>query len=96
MDIRVVILQRGWVAVGLYSEEGGHCLLRPGAIVREWGTKHGLGELCANGPTADTVLDPFREWRSHELTVVGDMRCEAAKWMELVNAWAVRFASSPP
>lgn len=97
MDVRIVILQRGWVAVGVYSEDAqGRCVISPGAIVREWGTKHGLGELASNGPTADTVLDPFAEWRSHGLTVVGDMRCDSAKWADAAMSWAARFASSPP
>src|SRR5580658_9635339 len=55
--IRIVVLQRGWVAVGRFSQDGDECVLQPAAIVRIWGTMKGLTELV-NGPVKDkTVLD---------------------------------------
>ena len=79
-DIRIVILQRGWVVVGRLVEERGDFHLHGGAVVRIWGTTRGLGELASNGPTADTVLDPVPEMQFHPLTVIATVRCEPSKW----------------
>ena len=43
--IRIVILQRGWVAVGYFSQEGSQCKLERAAMIRNWGTSKGLGHL---------------------------------------------------
>ena len=60
-DIRFVVLQRGWVLVGRYSEKGDRGYLDGASVIRKWGTSKGLGELV-NGPLttgqyAPTVLD---------------------------------------
>jgi len=54
--IRIVVLQRGWVAIGRFSQQGEECKLSPAATIRVWGTTKGLGELV-DGPTASTKLD---------------------------------------
>ena len=56
-DIRIVVLQRGWVAVGKFKRnESGEGELFPAAIIQTWGTTKGLPELV-NGPTASTKLN---------------------------------------
>ena len=42
--IKICILQRGWIMVGHYSEEGDNCKLENSATIRTWGTTKGLGE----------------------------------------------------
>lgn len=79
-DIRVVILQRGWCMVGRFSQDGERCFLRGASVVRRWGTTKGLGELAANGPLPNTVLDPCGEVQFHELTTVATIRCAEAVW----------------
>ena len=56
-DVRIVILQRGWVAVGRFSQDGSACVLEQASIIRKWGTEKGLGQLVS-GPLANTTLDP--------------------------------------
>jgi hypothetical protein len=80
VDIRIVILQRGWVAVGRYSQRGDECRLDGASIVRVWGTTRGLPEIAAEGPTANTVLDPSPPLRFHPLTVIATIDCDAVKW----------------
>ena len=79
--IRIVILQRGWVMVGYFSQEGQNCRLDRAAVVRKWGTTHGLPEIAANGPTKETILDKSPTIRFHELTVIAMIDCEESKWL---------------
>jgi len=77
---RIVVLHRGNIVVGRYSREGSEVIVRDAAVIRRWGTTRGLGELAAEGPLANTVLDPCGIVRAHELAVVLTIDCEADKW----------------
>ncbi len=76
---QIVILQRGWVVVGDFFQDGSNCLIRNGHVVRRWGTSKGLGELAKEGPLSNTVLDPIPEMAFHELTIVARLAC-SEKW----------------
>lgn len=79
--IRICILQRGWVVVGKYSQNGSECKLTDANVVRVWGTTKGLGELAQNGPITDkTKLDPCPDVYFHELVGVFQMQCEVSRW----------------
>lgn len=77
---RIVVLHRGHVVVGRYSRDGSEVVIRDASVIRRWGTTRGLGEIAANGPTPNTVLDPCGVVRAHELAVVLTIDCEASKW----------------
>ena len=82
-DIRIVVLQRGWVYVGYYHAEGDKRWLTSAACVRNWGTdsdKPGLGYIAINGPTDKTKLDKCPTVRWHEVTEINTIDCEADKW----------------
>lgn len=79
-DIRIVILQRGWIMVGRYSQDGQNCKLSNASVVRIWGTIKGLGEIAVNGPTSKTVLDKCPDVRFHELTVIATIDCVESVW----------------
>lgn len=82
-NIRIVVLQRGWVLVGHYAEEGDEIQLTNAAVIRTWGTTKGLGELV-DGPTPNTVLDRCSgAVRSHRLSVVLTIDVEAESWKML-------------
>jgi hypothetical protein len=78
-EVRIVVLQRGWVMVGRYSEDGTRCHLSGAKSIRRWGTTRGLGEI-APGPTKQTTLDEAGEVDFHALSVVLTIRCDAAGW----------------
>ena len=81
-DIKIVILQRGHVMVGHFSQDGNKCKLEKAAVIRRWGTKAGLGELALNGPLANTILDKCPlPVRFHELTIIATLDCVEGKWM---------------
>jgi hypothetical protein len=79
-DIKIVILQRGWVYIGRFSREGNDCKLTNASCIRTWGTTKGLQELV-NGATSKTVLDKCDgvvefDW----LTVVHTITVDKEKW----------------
>lgn len=77
---QIVILNRGWVVVGDYSEKGEDCTLTDASVIRVWGTTKGLGELAENGVLKDTKLDPCPNVHFNKLTVVARMDVNEAKW----------------
>lgn len=78
-EIQIVVLQRGWVAVGRFSQAGDQCVLTDAHVIRRWGTSKGLGEL-RTGPTKNTVLDKAGTLRFHALTIVTRMETEGTAW----------------
>lgn len=86
---RIVVLQRGWVAVGnLDRSKAPQLVLENASIVRRWGTSKGLGELAAQGPLEDTILDPSGTLEFHELAVVTTFVTEPSKWTQKHSAAA--------
>ena len=79
---QIVILNRGWVVVGDYSEleDKMECTLTNASVIRVWGTTKGLGELAENGPTSSTKLDASPNIRFHKMTMVARMDCNVDNW----------------
>ena len=84
-DIRIVILQRGWVFVGTYTQKGMTCKLNNAQCIRRWGTTKGLGELAKNGPTSATQLESHGIVEFHRLTSIATIHCEATKWESILQ-----------
>lgn len=80
---RIVVLQRGWVAVGKFSQVGDECKLSPAATIRVWGTSKGLGELV-EGPTSSTKLDPAPEILFNESTSILMIPVKEEKWVNKI------------
>jgi hypothetical protein len=79
--VKIVVLQRGWVAVGRYVQTGEYVTLTNAAIIRRWGTTEGLPELAFKGPLPDTKLDESPEIRFHILTEIFSIKCKDEKWL---------------
>jgi len=80
-DIKIVVLQRGWIVVGRFSREGTQCELHNASVIRTWGTTNGLGEIAEGGPTSNTKLDKCKGVvRFDYLTVVLTIDCEVRAW----------------
>lgn len=82
--IRIVILQRGWIMVGRFSQKDANCRLDDAAVIRVWGTTKGLGEIAKNGPTSKTILDKCPPVNFHEMTVIATMDCAEEKWAKIL------------
>jgi len=79
-DIKIVILQRGWIYIGRFEKNGNDCKLHNAYCIRTWGTTKGLCELV-NGATSSTKLDKCEgivefDW----LTVVHTITVNSSKW----------------
>ena len=82
-DIKIVILQRGWIYIGRFERKGNDCKLHNAYCIRTWGTTKGLAELV-NGATSTTKLDKCEglvefDW----LTVVHTITVNADKWNQI-------------
>lgn len=82
-DVKIVILQRGWVYIGRFTRTGNDCKLENAFCIRTWGTTKGLPELV-NGATSSTKLDKCEgivefDW----LTVVHTIAVKAEKWSQI-------------
>ena len=79
-DIKIVILQRGWVMIGRWERTGNDCKLHNASVIRKWGTSKGLPELCM-GKLNDTVLDKcFGVVEFDYLTVIATLAVKEDAW----------------
>lgn len=84
-DIKIVVLQRGWVMVGRFEKNGSECKLHKASVIRNWGTTKGLGEIAHGGPTSSTKIDPTNGVVEFDyLTVVATITCNESKWKAYV------------
>lgn len=80
-DIKIVILQRGWVMVGRFERNGSDCKLHNASVIRNWGTTKGLGEIASGGPTSSTKLDKcYGVVEFDYLTICASIACEEKQW----------------
>jgi len=80
-DLKIVVLQRGWVLIGKLERKGDQCFLHNANVIRIWGTTKGLGELAKDGPTSNTKLDKCHGVVEFEaLTKVLDLSVDESKW----------------
>ena len=78
-DVKIVILQRGWVFIGRLERIGNDCKLHNASNIRVWGTTNGLGQLV-EGPTKDTKLDYTGLVEFDYLTVVATITVNPNAW----------------
>lgn len=83
-DIKIVVLQRGWVYIGKFERIDNNCKLHNSYCIRSWGTTRGLQELV-NGATSATKLDKCDgvvefDW----LTVVHTITVNKDSWKQIV------------
>ncbi len=80
-ELKIVLLQRGWVMIGKFERKGSECKLHNASVIRSWGTTKGLGEIAEGGPTSSTKLDPCNGVVEFDyLTVVATISCNPEKW----------------
>jgi hypothetical protein len=77
---RIVVLDRGWVLVGarVFDKKTAEITLSDAAVVRRWGTTKGLGQLAAEGPTPQTVLEPIGTVTYAQRSEIFSIECK--KW----------------
>lgn len=81
-ELKIVILQRGWIMVGKFERDGSECKLHNASVIRSWGTSKGLGEIAESGPTSSTKLDKCYGLVEFDyLTVVATISVNQEKWV---------------
>lgn len=84
-ELKIVILQRGWVMVGKLERNGSECKLHNASVIRSWGTKKGLGEIASEGPKKETILDKCNGLVEFDyLTVVAAISANEQKWLSVL------------
>ena len=78
-DVKIAVLDRGFVYVGRVSYEGDFLILSNAKNIRKWGTTKGLGELV-NGPLAETALDTVGTVRAPMRALISLIDVVGAKW----------------
>ena len=78
-EIKIVVLDRGFVYVGRVEIEGDFVIIRNAQNIRQWGTTKGLGELV-NGPLANTKLDSVGTVRAANRALISLIDVEQSKW----------------
>jgi hypothetical protein len=81
-DMRIVIVQQGWVYIGEYSFDpaNGWVHLDNASCVRVWGTTAGLGQLALKGKQKDTVLDFAGIVDVPLNSIVATIKCDEHAW----------------
>jgi hypothetical protein len=83
-DLKIVVLQRGWVLIGRFKQDGDKCTLSNAQVIRRWGTTKGLGELALEGKKKDTLLDPCNGLvEFNALTMVLSISAKESLWAGL-------------
>lgn len=78
-DVKIVVLDRGFVYVGRVELTPDFAIIRNAKNIRIWGTTKGLGELVG-GPLKDTKLDPVGTVRAPMRAVISLIDVAGDKW----------------
>lgn len=81
-DIKIAVLDRGFVYIGRVSYEGDMLILKSAKNIRVWGTTKGLGELVS-GPLSGTRLDQVGTVRVPCRALISLIDVEQSKWNSL-------------
>lgn len=83
--IRIVVLDKGFVSVGVYSQGPEWCSLDNACVVRRWGTSGGLGQIAAEGPSDRTILDKTPKQHFPVKSIVKTIECNQEKWAKVLG-----------
>ena len=84
-DIKIIILQRGWVMIGRLERNGSECKLHDSHVINHWGTTEGLGELAHKGCLPETKLNKnYGIVEFDYLTVVASIACSEEAWKNVL------------
>ena len=82
-DIKIVVIDRGFVYVGRLKMDGDFAVLSDARNIRVWGTTAGLGELVS-GPTKATKLDLVGVVRIPLRAVISIIDTEQSRWKSVI------------
>ena len=83
-NIKIVILQRGWVFIGRWSQDGDMCSLDNAYCIEHFGTTEGLGQLALQGKQENTRLRKAGHMDFHILTTVATIDAKEELWNDIL------------
>ncbi len=78
-DVKIVVLDRGFVYIGVIKVDADFVTIYNAKNLRVWGTTKGLGEL-ANGPLSNTKVDHVGTVKAPIRALISLIDVDAAKW----------------
>lgn len=78
--VEIVVITNGFVYVGYTATDEGYLYIRNAKNVRSWGTTRGLGQIAAEGPAKETILDDGGHLRVSKEHVIFTIEADAEKW----------------
>ena len=78
--LRIAVLDRGFVYVGMCHVHHSVLVITAAQCVRRWGTQNGLGQLATSGPTAETKLDATGTIRAPLTALIHLIDCTPDAW----------------
>ena len=78
-DIKIVVLDRGFVYVGHVSFDGDFVVVHDARNIRCWGTTKGLGELVT-GPLQKTIIDAVGVVKAPLRALISIIDVDQSKW----------------
>ncbi len=85
---QIVVLDRGFVYVGIVSINGDVMTIMNALCVRRWGTSKGLGEIASKGPQENTKLDLGGTIRAPISAVIHLIDCDPISWADYITITA--------
>lgn len=78
--LAIVVLDRGFVYIGIVSTDANWCNIQNAHCIRRWGTERGLGQLANEGPQPDTKLESVGTVAAPMRAVIHVIEVKANKW----------------
>ena len=79
--LKIVVLDRGFVYIGMVTIQDGFIHITKAKNIRIWGTTKGLGELSINGPTPTTKMDDTGTVEAPLSALMHFLNVNEAKWV---------------
>ena len=82
MGIRTVAVYSDADRGALHTRVVDEVVLENACVIRRWGTERGLGQIAADGPTRNTILDKTPTQKIAWHAVIKTIECDFEKWKE--------------
>ena len=79
-DLKIVVLDKGFVYVGYFTDNGDTIRIDNARCCRVWGTTRGLAQLANEGPSGSTKLDDMTTVIAPKHPLIHTLDCEESKW----------------